>query len=112
MPSHPLRRTNIVNYISMRIHNGRTLWGALTLSSRYLDKQMKAMNTSMFLVVDELDEVYRSDQGHDIALDTLGELQGLGNSVEGRVSVILCGSSAQASLPAMRMTRSATSLRF
>lgn len=50
-------------------------------------------NRNILIVVDELDELYRQNS-RPIFQETLAELQSLGNGISGRVSIVLCGSSA------------------
>jgi len=60
----------------------------------WLNEQQK----KLFLIVDELDELYRKSPS--LALEnTLDELQGLGNKTTGTIAVVLCGSSLM--LPAL-----------
>jgi hypothetical protein len=55
-------------------------------------KYLMDVNANVFVFVDELDQLYKTP--NDVNLTTLHDLACLGNQPTGRVSVVLCGSSA------------------
>lgn len=63
-----------------------------------LDQALRAAGRQMFILLDEADELYRIDKGEEPirskVLQTLGDLQALGNGISGLYCVMLCGSSA------------------
>lgn len=67
-----------------------------------LTKALEAKNKYLFLVVDEIDQLYReSPQNksvYEVARTNLGDLAWLGNQKSGRFAVFLCGSSASCPL--------------
>ena len=66
--------------------------GAVSPVTVILDA-LEGANKHLFIAVDEMDELYRQHPTTTF-LSTLGELQELGNSLSGRVVVLLFGSSA------------------
>mmetsp|Transcript_10963 Transcript_10963/g.17867 ORF Transcript_10963/g.17867 Transcript_10963/m.17867 type:complete len:475 (+) Transcript_10963:31-1455(+) len=67
-----------------------------------LAKALEANNKYIFLVVDEIDQLYRESAQnksvYEVARTSLGDLAWLGNQKSGRFAVFLCGSSASCPL--------------
>jgi hypothetical protein len=67
-----------------------------------LAKTLEANDKYLFLVVDEIDQLYRESPRnvpvYDVARSNLGDLAWLGNQKSGRFAVFLCGSSASCPL--------------
>ena len=92
---HQLRRVSLVHAVLLQL---LPWWSPSAMfgpdnSENDLLEYLERRDLRLMLVVDELDEMYRCASALQFH-DTLGELQTLGNSTEGRVAVVLCGSSA------------------
>lgn len=76
-----------------------------------LMKALRDNNKYLFLFVDELDEFYRNDP-KDNHVATIQELAALGESSSGRVTTVLCGSSAYLGDLIRRRTTESIKIRF
>jgi hypothetical protein len=102
--NHPLRLADLSTCVRLLLF-GNTLYNAYSVLADdivALDHDLATRGARAMIIVDELDEIYRHGKDSSVAMSTLGTLQMMGNSTLGRVSVILCGSSAQ--LPSLIST--------
>ncbi len=72
-------------------------------SMNYLAEQLEKENKFMMIIVDEMEELYRSDSSLRGCVDTLSTINHLGNQPTGRFHTLLCGSSE--SLPLLTICR-------
>jgi hypothetical protein len=69
--------------------------------NEFIERKLKTHGKYVFLIVDEIDQLYRThprDAHYETALQSLSDLAWLGNQKSGRFAVFICGSSASCPL--------------